>query len=327
MKALDMLYFYLSPSTLLPNLPKSRGELSPNYLTGEYAWILQTYLVLKEKNVPCELVSKFPDKGIVVVHRSHIPKDYRPNNATLLVCVQADYSLHWWAQAHVVQNKAALKRNLIWSLRHLFPPTRDTYIRHWPQPNLVPRSSERGNRFENLAFFGTELNMDPYLRSNEWLGHIKNLGLNWLPKFDPKTWHDYNDVDCIVAVRSFSEKPKSWKPPTKLFNAWLAGAPIIVEPYSAYFEERRSENDFCVSKDPAELVDWVQKLKTSPTLREKFVNAGRSRVKDCSVDTIAQTWIDTLNGTWLPLLDKWQESPVHRNLFFLRAFLGNCFSI
>jgi hypothetical protein len=70
----------------------------------------------------------------------------------------------------------------------------------WPQPGLLPRDPNRGDRFEIAAFFGYEHNLASELRNPLWTAQLRDLGLSWhsVPRHE---WHDYRHVDVVIAVR------------------------------------------------------------------------------------------------------------------------------
>jgi hypothetical protein len=63
-------------------------------------------------------------------------------------------------------------------------------------------------------------------------------GLAW--RLVPRQhWHDYSDVDVVVAVRSFDHND----PPSKFHNAWHAGVPAVLRE-SAYQANRKRDLDY-----------------------------------------------------------------------------------
>ena len=49
---------------------------------------------------------------------------------------------------------------------------------HWPQPGLLPRLKERGNRIENMVFKGRKLNLYHEFRSPEFRASLASLGVS-----------------------------------------------------------------------------------------------------------------------------------------------------
>ena len=149
-----LIHFWL-PSEIWPSsFPESAEKFMSR--KGYDSWIVQTYLRLKESGFNCEKVSRIPEEGIVVTYREFLPYEYRPNPQQLLICVKADKNPHPYAQIHITHNYSESKRPnlqiycvnpeeyyLLWGPRY--------YIPHWPQPGLIPRNLERGNRIQNVA--------------------------------------------------------------------------------------------------------------------------------------------------------------------------------
>src|SRR5687767_7710026 len=210
---------------------------------GQFNWTLQTHLRLRAAGFCSRLVREIPDEGIVVAHRDFFPTDLRPSRRQLLVCLLADRNprgsngYHPYAQIHVVQNPNDD------FLAHPSPEFRAYYMPQWPQPGLLPRDPERGDRFEVAAFFGYEHNLAPELRQAQWTERVHDLGLIWrsVPRY---RWHDYRDVDVVVAVRRFGYRDYPHKPPSKLYNFWHAGVPAILGAESAFRANRRSDVDY-----------------------------------------------------------------------------------
>lgn len=213
---------------LVENLPESADIYWEGFAYGVFSWTLQTYLRLQATGFPCKLVSSMPEEGIVLTHRDCLPDNLQPGSRLLIVCLQADRKRHPYAQLHIVQNaQAALKKSVT-------PLWDNYYIPHWFQPGLIPRHPERGDRFENIAFFGKEENLAPELKQPSWNEQLQALGLSWHIVSSDK-WNDYSYVDAVLAVRELNiQATYTSKPATKLYNAWQAGVPAILGCDSAF---------------------------------------------------------------------------------------------
>jgi hypothetical protein len=250
---LPPIYFYCPSYKLFANhMPKDAddswqwlfNEGRPKYGftdDGEYAWVLQTYLRLTDAGFPCKMTATIPEEGIVLAHRFSLPFDLQPSEKILLICLQADKAPHPYAQLSVVLNPGQLYSKYsylgdVHAPRYLGrrkTPYRDRYyIPHWTLPALVPRDLTRGDRFENVVFFGVGRSLAPELRDLSWRQQIQAMGLNWYfrgyhERVD--SWTNFSDVDVVLAVRRFDRQDSyDWKPPTKLYNAWHAGVPAIL---------------------------------------------------------------------------------------------------
>ncbi|NEP60100.1 MAG: hypothetical protein F6K31_24355 [Symploca sp. SIO2G7] len=215
---LPPIYFYIPPPYWPDTIPASADKAWKGFGIGIYTWTLQTYLRLKADGFPCQLVSELPEEGIVLVHRNslRVHNRLKPSKNLLLICLKAELNQYPYAQLQVVQNPTESQTG-----KNCY------YIPHWPQPGLIPRNPTRGDRFENIAFFGHQTNLAAELLEPAWEQELQALGLNWCPRLNSNRWdkyeeidncwHNYNNIDAIVAVRSFDRQQNyPTKPATKL---------------------------------------------------------------------------------------------------------------
>ena len=272
-------------------LPKTLKEYyeSPFSRTCISAWILQTYLHLKKAGFPCKLVHNLPSEGIIVAICGSL-LNLTPGPRQLFVSIQADRDyLHPFAQVHVLQNAMARLRykNIV---RRLIFPGIFTYMPHWPQPGLIPRNPERGDRFENVAYFGRGGNLAPELKTPEWDREMTCLGLKSTVIENENRWNDYSDVDAVLAVRSFDSKQYLKKPASKLYNAWLAGVPAVLGPESAYRGERKNDLDYIELNSPADAISALKRLKENKAHRKAMVENGHIRAREVSEEAMINRW-------------------------------------
>ena len=306
-------YFYI-PNRYWPNhIPQQIEENWSGFGLGMYAWTLQTYLRLKADNFPCQLVDRLPQEGIVLAHgnalQTHRPP-LKPGSTLLLICLKAESLPHPYAQLHVVQNPVESL-----SLNHSY------FLPHWPQPGLIPRDPTRGDRLETVAFFGHADNLAPELQHPNWAKQLQEIGLQWRPVINTNRWdshqnldncwNDYSQVDVVVAVRSFdprqirSQQQYRNKPATKLYNAWLAGAPAILGPESAYQAERQHDLDYLEVASVSGLIDALRRLQGDRTLHQTMVQQGRRRAQAVQPASITQRWRQFLEEVAAPAYAKW----------------------
>ncbi|MCM8781782.1 MAG: hypothetical protein NC828_01860 [Candidatus Omnitrophica bacterium] len=293
---LPPIYFYLSGDYWQRQMPETIHDYwrwldtidfsSYPLFYSVYDLVLQTYLYLKTIGFPCELVKEMPAEGIIIGHRYCFPDNLYPRPKTLVICILADKrtphdrGLHPYAQIHVVQNP--YEEKIICS---------SVYIPIWPQPNLIPRDINRGNKFENIAYMGQRGELAAELQDPAWSKKIRFLGLNWYILGEKIKWNDYSYIDAVVAVRSFTNKHKySWKPASKLVNAWRAGVPAILGVESAYQAERRSELDYIEVKSTDEIIAALTQLRGDKVLYRAMIENGRSRSQEFNIDKILERW-------------------------------------
>ncbi len=327
MSDIPPIYFYLPESDWRDDMPKVPDVHWEGFGRGIYSWILQTYLYLKASDLPCQLTAKIPEKGIIFLHRETMPYALKPSPHNLLVCVKADQNCHPYAQVHVVQNSQEvtanwLKIQSISEDRYLSPSKR-YYKPHWQQPGLIPRNSKRGTLFQNVVYFGISYNVCTEFKDTSWQEELSQLGLQWHIQ-KKERWHDYTQVDVVIAVRNFHDKSGySWKPATKLYNAWLAGVPAILGVESAFQAERKSELDYIEVRSASEAIAALKKLKENPDLRQAMVENGKIRAEEIKPENLTKLWRDFIINICIPEYEKWiSASNWEKQKFFLTRYLA-----
>lgn len=313
------IYFYIPQSDWPSTLPQRADEywqwqcaMSSTYNWSLYNWTLQTYLRLKESGFPCELVGTMPSEGIIVAHRYSLPDELQPGPKMLIVCLQADKGRHTYAHLHVVQNPlddVYRKASSLWD---------GDYIPLWPQPGLIPRDRARGDRFENVAYLGRERELAPELQDPAWQEQLNELGLRWHILGNRDQWNDYSQVDVMLAVRGFgSPGGFSWKPPSKLVNAWHAGIPAILGYELAFRSERKSEFDYIEVMSPTEALLALKRLRDDKALRDSMVENGRIRAQETQVSRMVERWSNFLLKKAVPAYERWSNG----SNFYRQSFL------
>ena len=282
------------PNSLVDFQAWFEAQARGSALLGPAAWIVQTFIRLQARGLPCELVSQWPKSGIVISHRDHLPESWEQRSELFVVCCLADRAYpHACANLHILQNPYQAVR--------LGP---FLYVPHWPQPGLKPRDPLRGDRFENLAFFGEIDNLTPELRGPEFASWCRQEGMNFsIPSRD--AWADYGSVDAVIAVRRFT---KEWvafdKPATKLFNAWLAGVVPILGREAAYAAEGRLGENCVVVPDLAALKARLIALRQGFESVSKMLAAGEKAAKLRSHEAVTDHWCRALTIRIQPAADR-----------------------
>jgi hypothetical protein len=308
--------------------PARLGRNNKNCLwAGPYNWTIQTYLYLRASGFACELTAEIPEHGIIVVHTDMVRPSYKPTPAQFIVELKPDRALGS-AYAHyvIVQNRHDPIRN---GLNRLI--VNSAAVNYWPQPGLLPREPGRGDRFENVCYMG---NPEQFIEPEVLAPQLRRLGLT-LKLVPRKDWHDYREVDAVLAVRG-PEKPRppgaksaiysvQRKPATKLYNAWRAGVPAILSPDVAFEDLRRSDLDFLEARNVAEIVESVRRLQGDPGLRQSMVRNGRVRGEEFTPEKIASEWIGLLEREIIPSYLEWTQSGLRRRSFFFCRHLARRF--
>lgn len=269
-----------------------------------HAWIYQTWSFLQEAGIACDLFTQMPHlppQGIFITMSGFL-RDFKilPSlqKNTFLVDIIADAGTpHPAASLHLVPNSACAQ----YSSRTLFMP-------HWPQPFLIPRNPERGLRFENICFMGDLQSIAPELCSQQWRERLeKELGLHFSHR-DSGRWHDFSDVDCVVAIRGFSRSRFLYKPASKLYNAWLAGVPFIGGCDSAYAADGRKGHDYLRATSAEETFQHLKRLKEDPIFRTILIQNGLQSGTAFTKQAILQQWKRLLQETLPASALQWQQS-------------------
>ncbi len=277
------------PDAVLAALPRtiadywdwqgSAAEITPYW--GRYHWVLQSYLFLKAAGLPVALCNEIPASGVIVTHCDCVDYGFRPSPEQYLVVLLVDREVpHPRARLHLVHNPL---QRLPLGLRHEYMPP-------WTQIGLVARDETRGDRFENVGYFGYAENLHPDIVADTFQAEMRRLGLRLVVP-PPAGWHDFSEIDCVVAIRNFGREVSHLnKPSLKLFNAWVAGVPAILGHETAYRREGSPGEGYLEATSPEELLRALQTLKDDPARRRALVQHGRQAVQQFSVEATVERW-------------------------------------
>jgi hypothetical protein len=297
------IWFYIPPEDFAA---AQRPNGSTEFLNRPSChWTLLTYLRLKPYMGHCRMTSMLPTAGLLIAHRVSVPFKYRPPHRLLFVCICGDATPHPYAHIQVVQNPA--QAMLIKSSFH---------IPFWPQPDVIPRQLERGDKLENVDYFGVPEHLCSELRSHEWVQFLSNIGCRWrLREFHE--WNDFSTTDVVVAVRSFDGDSHNHKPPSKLVNAWQGEVPAVLGPESAYQALRRSDADFLEVRSFAELKSAMLTLAQDSELRRRMRENGRRRSKEITTESLTERWKVFISTVALSKYNDLVQSGRLRHLSFM----------
>jgi hypothetical protein len=296
-------HFYL-PERYLPDPARQEawrsGKLTQLEEAGKVAcaqcWIYQTWVALERSGFPVQLTHAIPSEGVLVALTNLLMADFRVPERVFFVGVVADYLADARAHLHLVQNHVHARR-----LRN------SAFMPLWPHPNLLARDPARLDRFENICFYGERSNLAPELADLSWRDKLRNeLGLNFAI-YGADRWHDYQEADCVVAIRGFGRSRYIHKPATKLYNAWLAGVPFIGGMDSAYAADGVSGHDFLQAATPGELFGHLRRLQEDLSSRKRLVAAGAISGRNFSFDATLGRWQRLLGETVPELAARWRE--------------------
>ena len=283
----------------------SRRADFPVFRRGHEAWGVQVPLRLKEAGLPIRLSSVVPESGIVVVHRDLLPDNFEPDERYFLVVMRGDRLPHPTANFEVVLNPlAAVDAG----------GQRRRYMPMFPQQNLIARDVERGERFETIVYMGAPEQLHPMLRSAEFAEFLRARGIEFRIETDPERWHDFSQVDAVIAVRP-PGIDELRKPANKLINAWFAHTPAILGPEAAYRHHRRSEFDYLEVQTLEDAKAAVAALGKDPHLRKVIADSGAARASDFTPEATAERWRALLIDEVLPAATTWFGSASGRHVY------------
>lgn len=280
------------------------------------SWIYQTWSLLQKSGIPCNLLETLPVFDIAIFLSMALASKCKPslNPNLFLVDIVAHNHPHPAAHFHLVHNKAHAR----WLPRSLFMP-------HWPQPYLIPRDPDRGDRFENVCFLGDPEQLALEFIFPSWSERLeKELQLHFKIKTADQ-WHDYSDVDAVIAIRDISSARYLDKPATKLYNAWLAGVPFIGGLDSAYKADGRPGVDYLVASSVEEAFQHLRRLKEDKLFRHQLVLRGTESGKAFTREATLLRWQTFVLETLPKLVEQWQKKSVFQRHFFVMTQRFFCF--
>jgi hypothetical protein len=262
------------------------------FVGGRNSWIAQTYLrmraVLRDRGWRVGAGGSFVHGAICLAHRDDA-NDFRSDaHASFLVVVRAD-------RAPVVACDLALVQN------GLAPTPRERFVPLWPQPGLNPRDAGRRG-IRRIAYLGRTGAAPWWFRDGEFHRALNRRGVTFDVRRD--NWDDYRAVDVALASRDESATVLATKPATKLYNAWLAGVPMLAAPEPAYREARCSPIDFIEVSGARDVLQAIDLLRANPRLYEAMVANGRRRGAEFGVDAIRDRWTALLEREIVPAFER-----------------------
>lgn len=279
----DERYLRKSHAVLLePGKPIDAESLLGGFATGVDCWVLKTWFLLLRQSLSFEplLVTQAVPGEVCVFHYDHA-KPACGVHECFAVVAQADRPSPPLADMVIVQNQASQTGP-------------DKYfIPHWPQHGLVARDPARGSKLERIAFMGDKRYVPEFFTDQGFIDELEALGatLVWRAAGE---WHNYADVDLVLALRHLPKVVERTKPAVKLVNAWLAGVPAVLSPEVAYQENRRSPLDFLEATNAAEVLGALRYLKNNPGVYGEMVENGSRRAEDFKESEVLKAWVALL---------------------------------
>lgn len=277
-----------------------------------YAEIMPTYVHLKNSGFPCTLVKELPNSGIVIAHRDCLePGGYlRPHPDIFLIALQSNRYPNAYANLHLVQSSCHQKQI---HNSYVLPP--------WPTPEIKPRLDHLGDRFEHIAYIGHLDDLAIGLKHHSFCQQLQALDLTWQTLIHFEARADYRNIDAIVALNHLTEVPypTGFQNARKLYDAWIAGVPIILGNDCVYQEHCQSQLDYMTvdvalkrtSDNPSEpVIAALSQLKNQATLRQAMVTQGKKRAQEIELTPLVKQWSIFFETVAMPAYYQWKGLPV-----------------
>ena len=278
-------------------------------------WVMLTYLHLRARGLDVRITDSFVPGEICVASYWDLPIRALPYRSYVVAC-RHDGPRPEICEQTIVQNPSQAVR-----------PT-DHLIQHWPQPGLIPRDPSRGTVLRRVDYKGWENNLWEPLRVPRFRQELAKLGIEFHidgkpPDSRQLRWHDYAEVDAVLAIRDLTDRDYYNKPASKLVNAWLAGVPALLGPEPAYQALRRSELDYFEVHTVREAIDAIARLAADRELYAAVAENARLRSREFTTDQIAARWREVLAGPVTEGFLRWRSAPyksvIHPSSFVFRA--------
>lgn len=269
------------------------------FVRGDLNWCLQTFHILKRRtNLPVICSNRLLDDCVNIIHSDTLLL-LKGNPKKFIVCARADFPKRRWAHYHIVQNKNQVSANT-------------SFIPHWVQPGLIKRNPKRSG-VKKVAYAGQILNGNLAGTVDAWKRLFEPYGIEFTTLTEGE-WHNLNDIDVLMGIRSFDSNPYYTKPATKLFSAWHAHIPFIGGLDSGFFQVGTPNEDYLIASTPTEAVNAVLKLRDMPDLYNKIVSNGIKKAALYSEETIANAWVDVLCNPVIQRYKKWQLGSIYEQV-------------
>ena len=312
-RAVPRIHFVLDPrATHWPDIhalaERDIERMPARFVGGRNSWIAQTFVRLRAAIEARGWIASagpgFPEGAVSIAHRDDVNGFAVRAHRSFLVVVRADRAPARACDLAIVQNGLA-------------PDRHERFLPLWPQPGLVPRDERRGTRIERLAYHGRLTSAPPWFCAPEFLAALRRRAIEFQPK--PLGWEDYRDVDVAMAARDELGEVLKRKPATKLYNAWLAGVPLLACPEPAYEELRSAPLDYLQIRSASDVLAALDALRADPPLYAAMVENGRTRARRFTVEAVRERWMRLLEKEVVPASLEAAHGSVARRAWFMRA--------
>jgi hypothetical protein len=136
----------------------------------------------------------------------------------------------------------------------------------FPQRGLIPRDQRRGDALETVAVKAYSYNVPTWM-DDSFEQELRALGYRLRIDTEHEgRWRDFSNVDVVLGTHPMRIiGDERVKPPTKLINAWRAGAIPVCGSYVGYLEVGHPDEDMIVTDgSPQQYVEALARLRREP---------------------------------------------------------------
>ncbi|MGM0858917.1 MAG: glycosyltransferase [Pseudomonadota bacterium] len=270
------------------------------FINSQRAWIVQTYLHLRKLTSSIVFSNTLLPDAINVLHCDEMLKNPHIGKY-FTVSIVADRRVYLGGDLNIVQNRDQVFIS------------KDHWIMHWPQTNLIPSIRTGREPKFRVGFLGLEknsINLKEIINTSKYNENIDVIFRG------PGKWHDYSDLDAVIAIRDFTSS-HSQKPPTKLVNAWSAGVVFIGGNDSAYEQIGTPGRDYIKCSSPRDLVFQLERLIDEPEVRTEMIAAGKKSVTSYTSESVAMQWLNFFETLAKPEFERWNKGSIFRRKSFM----------
>lgn len=169
-------------------------------------------------------------------------------------------------------------------------------VRPLPQRGLVPRDPSRGTTVDVAVIKAFPSNVPEWIPGLE--RQLARIGVDLRVDTTPERWPDFLDCDVVICARRThavdSDPTFARKPPTKLVNAWLAGAVPLCAPEESYLAAARPGVDALIADGPDAMLTAIQSLRSDRTRMGEILTAGLTRHQEYDIAAVLSQWTELL---------------------------------
>ncbi|WP_257263093.1 hypothetical protein [Endozoicomonas sp. ONNA2] len=290
------------------------ASIKHRIITGEDIWVLLTYLHFCHAGYDVTLGSEARSDKINIIDGV---KSRPKNTFADYFYVACRTDAHYPEFGHFV-----LHQNLIQTGK-----SNEIYVPQWPQPGLISRDNQRGNSIKTVAFFGQpKRNLAEAFQSELFLSELKKRDIEFIIKGksnDSVEWHNYSNVDIVIAVRDVPIELLKIKPVNKATNAWLAGALCITGDEPAITAAFNSSKAILHATTVDGVLAIIDRLQEQPELFSKILTEGQKLAQDYSEPSVLSYWVK-MEEFVTPEFERWKKTGKAERLisYFRRRILN-----